>query len=121
MRLYNNVEIPDIGLGPGGMGYMPNTSGIRHKPNVFYRVYNHFIGSKVHRAEYVNAIANGIRAGFRLIDYSTSYGNGCLIADAIEESRVARKNVFLTGRISNGVQFRGTAAVREKIMQLLEE
>lgn len=76
---------------------------------------------RLERMEYVSAVANGIRAGFRLIDYSTAYGNGDLIADAIDKSGVSRNDIFLTGRISNGAQFKGVQAIEDQIKRHLEE
>ncbi len=122
----NGVEIPLIGLGPGGMGYTPNAKPSTQVPrwNVPLRAWNKFMRSiRYHfqRSEYVSAVANGIRAGFRLIDYSTAYGNGGLIADAIEKSAVPREDIFLTGRISNRAQFSGPSAVEDQIKRHIEE
>ena len=108
----NGVKIPLIGLGPGGMGYTPNAkpSTQVQRWNVPLRAWNKFmrsIRSHFQRSEYVSAVANGIRAGFRLIDYSTAYGNGGLIADAIEKSARA--------------QFAGPGAVEDQIKRHLEE
>ena len=124
--LYNGVKIPLIGLGPGGVGYKPNAKPIKlpHKWNIPLRVWNKFTSSvfrHFQRESYISAVANGIRSGFRLIDFSTAYGNGGLIADAIEKAGVERGDIFLTGRISNRAQFAGANAVKDQIKRHLEE
>ena len=124
--LYNGVKIPVIGLGPGGMGYKPNARPARAPArwNIPLRAWNKIkrpVVKRLERMEYVSAVANGIRAGFRLIDYSTAYGNGGLIADAIDKSGVSRNDIFLTGRISNSAQFKGAQAVEDQIKRHLEE
>lgn len=125
-NLYNGVKIPLIGLGPGGVGYTPNAKPTKppQKWNIPLRAWNKFthpIYRHIQRTEYVSVVANGIRSGFRLIDFSTAYGNGGLIADAIEKSAVVRRDIFLTGRISNRAQFLGSNAVEDQIRRHLEE
>lgn len=120
MKLYNGVEIPEIGLGPGIMG----ASRLRIECswwNLPVRAWNKYIAVPKNRANFVESIASGIKAGFRLIDYSAAYGDGGLIADAIEQSGIPRKDIFLTGRISNRAQFGGSGAVRDLIKRHLEE
>ena len=131
IKLCNCVEMPRIGFGPGSLGYVPNQTGknVSVKPSILRRVWNKFIArpyerfvvSKQRHEEYLESIANGIRAGFRLIDYSTAYGNGGNIADAIERSGAERKDIFLTGRISNRAQYAGADVVRELIKRHLDE
>lgn len=121
MKLYNGIEIPQIGFGPGGMGYKPNviqaTSAIQE--TIFWRAYNKLILRPKARNSYVSAIANGMKAGFRLLDYSCAYGDGTAIADAVEHSGLLRQDVFLTGRISNRAQFSGADGVRKQIDLML--
>lgn len=120
MKLYNGIEIPEIGLGPGIMG-APRFRIECSRWNLPARAWNKYVAAPKNRANFVGSIASGIKAGFRLIDYSAAYGDGGLIADAIEQSGVPRKEIFLTGRISNRAQFGGSGAVRDLIKRHLEE
>lgn len=128
MKLYNGVEIPSIGLGPGIMGHVSHLRTYA-RWNLIGRAFNKFavgpwdcfVARPLKRDEFVGSISKGIKSGFRLIDYSAAYGDGALIADAIESSSVQRKDIFLTGRISNKAQFSGRSAVRDLIKRHLEE
>ena len=133
VRLSNGLAFPPIGLGPGIMGYKPGQpTDARQKPvarwNIPLRAYNKFIvrpqarrAKAVARAEYINSVANGFRAGFRLLDYSASYGSGDTIVSAIEKAGLHREAVFLTGRISNRAQEKGADAVRCQIGDILTQ
>ena len=128
MKLYNGVEIPEIGLGPGIWAFRSSVVP-RKRWNLAGRGWNKFIilpwekliARPLSRSRFVSAITSGIKAGFRLIDYSTAYGDGNIIADAIDRSRVDREDIFLTGRISNRAQFGGPEAVRDLIKRHLAE
>ena len=72
--LSNGLKIPQIGLGPGGMGYTPNAKPSKPVPrwNVPLRAWDTCmrpIRYHFKRAEYISAVGNGLRAGFRLIEY----------------------------------------------------
>lgn len=128
MRLYNGIEIPAIGLGPGIMGWVNHARAYarwnllgRACNKVIISPWDRFVARPLKRSAFVGAIAEGLKSGFRLIDYSAAYGDGALIADAIEQSHVARKDIFLTGRISNHAQFGGRRAVRDLIKRHLDE
>ena len=123
LKLYNGVKIPRIGLGPGSMGNRTNQLGkcIIRNPNILQRVWNKFIAVPYTHKKYIENIANGIRAGFRLIDYSASYGSGRNISEAITRAGVQRDQLFLTGRISNAAQFAGSQAVCDLIHRHIEE
>lgn len=131
MKLYNGVEIASIGFGPGVMGYVPNQTGKRLPSNlsIISRIWNKYVARPYGRFfiqrrqqnAYVESIANGIRAGFRLIDYSASYGDGENIAKAITLAGIKREQLFLTGRISNKVQFAGAQAVMDSVQRHLDE
>lgn len=122
MKLYNGIEIPEIGFGPGGMGYKPNIVQKRaaFQGTLVWRAYNKYVRKPKLRQSYVTSIANGLKAGFRLLDYSCAYGDGTAIADAIAQSGIPRSEIFLTGRISNRAQFGGADAVRNQIDAMLK-
>ena len=67
--------------------------------------------------QYVDAIANAISMGYRLIDYSSAYGDGILLQKAIEKSGITRDQLFITTRVSNRAQRDGN--VREEFMKFL--
>lgn len=107
-----------IGFGPGGAGYTPKMQR-QHKGILKYffalrnRIYYRVVCKK-----YVSAIANALKLGFRLIDYSSAYGDGKLLQKAIRKSGVKREELFITTRISNSAQFEGR--VREEFMTFLK-
>ena len=108
-------KIPPIGLGPGAV-YSP----VKHGKGVFRlvgRVYNRFIGSPLRKKHFVDAVANALQIGYRLIDYSAAYGDGTLIGKAIRKSGVKREDIFITTRISNGAQ--RNHRVREQFMDFI--
>ena len=121
MKLYNGVELPAIGIGPGGMGYVPNGYGHKTRHGLLHRAYMKLYGRRSIREHYIDAVTSAIQTGFRLVDFSAAYGNGGLIADAIERSGVPRAQMFLTGRISNAAQFGGKDSVRKQIDSIITE
>ena len=113
--LNNGIEIPCIGNGPAGIGYTPRTI----KRNLIGKVYNRFIGRRIERHAYINAVAHSFKIGFTLLDNSAAYSNATAIRAAIVKSGVDRDNLFITTRISNSAQFSGT--VREEFFKQLED
>lgn len=113
--LNNGIEIPCIGNGPAGIGYTPRTI----KRNLIGKVYNKFIGRRIERHVYINAVAHSFKIGFTLLDNSAAYSNATAIRAAIVKSGVDRDNLFITTRISNSAQFSGT--VREEFFKQLED
>lgn len=118
--LSNGMKIPMIGYGPGILGY---TDGI----NKYYRnravrklywLYKRYIKEKNLANGYVDSIANAIKIGYRLIDYSSAYGHEDLIGKAIKRSGVSRKEIFLTARISDDAQRYGL--IREQVLHALK-
>ena len=92
--------------------------GKKHSSNFFYRVYRKLYGDQKERKEYVHAVAHSFRIGFTLLDYSSSYGDGKLIGEAIKKSGIKREDLFITTRISNGAQRQHK--VRECLMSQLK-
>lgn len=118
--LNNGVKIPSLGIGPGGVGYSPkykieNTNSFLIFCN---KAYNKFIHRPKITHDYVCAISNAFDIGYRLLDYSSSYGDGTLIGEAIKKSGINRKELFLTTRISNQSQWKGN--IRECLFQQLK-
>ncbi len=120
VKLYNGVEIPAIMLGPGIPAAPKGLSWINER-SLLNRAWMKFVARPRATRNFIDAVANGLRAGFRGIDFSAAYGCGGLIADAIEQSGIGRKDVFLTGRISNSAQFKGRIAVEDQIKRVLDE
>lgn len=120
VKLYNGVEMPAIMLGPGIPAKPKGLSWISER-SLLNRAWMKFVARPRAPRNFIDAVANGLRAGFRGIDFSAAYGCGGLIADAIEQSGVSRKDVFLTGRISNSAQFKGRVAVEDQIKRVLDE
>lgn len=119
LSLLENYVIPPIGFGPGGAGYSPRMK--RHYSvglagRIYNRVTNKYQTWRVNN-EYISAISDALRIGYRLIDYSSAYGDGVLLHRAIETSRVPRQDLFITTRVSNRAQFNKT--VREEFLAFL--
>lgn len=122
LELSNGRQIPAIGLGPGI--FTPKVKVPRHMKSPYgigLRLYNRFIGRPHSAAQWVDSIATGIRLGFRLIDYSETYGSLPLFRKAIEESGVPREELFLTTRVGNHQQMKGVSEVRESFLRGMEE
>lgn len=116
-RLYNGIEIPAIGIGPAGL---PSVRGFNGR-DIFSRAFRkYYVAPKVRR-DYISSVGAAIKSGYRLIDFAAIYGNGGYIADAIDRSGVRRKDVFLTGRISNKAQFAGPHEVEAQIRAILDQ
>ena len=110
-------DIPAIGFGPGIAGYSSKMKKQHHGvANLFYRVINRVKAYKVQQ-HYISAVANAFNLGYRLIDYSSAYGDGSLLQQAIQKSGVPRGKLFITTRVSNRAQSKGT--VREEFMTFL--
>lgn len=116
IKLNNGVEIPCIGNGPAAVGYTPNLK--KQSNNIIARAYRKFIGNPQMNRDYVDAVANSFKIGFSLLDYSSSYGDGKLIGEAIKKSGVRREDLFITTRISNRAQCEHK--VRECLMTQLQ-
>ena len=112
-------QAPSIGLGPGSMPnlirYKGKKSGIKW---LGYRAINKLLFSSLAEKKYVDSVANAIRMGYRIIDYSSAYGNGELIGRAIIKSGVERKDIFVTTRVSNRAQMNN--CVREEFLEFLK-
>ena len=123
INLANGTNLPVIGFGPGGCGYTPNVAfrrpqrGLRSIP---YRAYNKLIRRPGQEKDYTAAVASSIKQGFRLIDYSAAYGDGNLVRKGIQQSGLARSELVLTTRVSNGAQFKGQEAVKQEFFRQLK-
>ena len=71
-RLNNGVEIPVLGLG----------------------VYKSGENTK-------NAVLNAFKAGYRMIDTASVYGNEAYVGQAMRESKLPRREIFITTKIWN--------------------
>ena len=110
--------IPQIGFGPGGMGYSPKMKRQRKGLSLFiYKVQNKLYRTRNLKKSYVSSIANALNIGFRLIDYSSAYGDGILLGEAIRKSGISREEIFVTTRVSNKAQF--NHKVREEFLKFL--
>lgn len=98
-------QIPQIGFGPGGMGYSPRMKKTRKGiPLFLFKVWNKVYLRPKMRRGYVNSIANALKMGYRLLDYSSAYGDGRLVGEAIRKSGISRSDLFITTRVSNKAQ-----------------
>ena len=107
ITLNNGIEVPAIGNGPASLGYTPNSTNKNTSNSIIAKIYGKFRRKLVDEREYTQAISHALQIGFTLLDYSASYGNENLIGKAIKESKVSRKDLFITTRVSNTAQFSG--------------
>lgn len=118
-ELLRNGEIPQIGFGPGIVGYTGKVKKKKAGMALFLdKVYNKLYRRPKKNREYVESVASAIRTGFRFIDYSSAYGDGSLIGKAIQKSGVSRSDLLLTTRVTNKAQRNHT--VREEFFKCLE-
>lgn len=86
--------------------------------NAIIQRWNKYVTIPKEESQFVNAIASGIKNGFRMIDYSCAYGDGRLIGEAIKQSGVKREELIITTRVSNYAQF--NHCVREEFLNFLK-
>lgn len=118
ISFFEKVNFPLIGFGPGIAGYTPK---MQKKHTSVWRYYYGIINRiriRIVRKNYVDAIASALNIGYRLIDYSSAYGDGKLLQKAILKSGVKREELFITTRVSNCAQREGR--VREEFMTFLK-
>lgn len=114
-----NKSFPSIGFGPGGLGYSPKMQKQKKGLSLFvFKVLNKFIYRPVSERKYINSVANALKLGFRLLDYSSAYGDGKLIGKAILKSGLSREELFITTRVSNRAQ--REKKVREEFLSFLK-
>ncbi len=73
IKLYNNVEVPQVGLG----AFLSEDGD-----------------------ETVNSVKCAIECGYRHIDTAMSYGNETSVAKGIKESKIKREEIFITTKMS---------------------
>lgn len=119
--LYNNVTIPALGTGPG----IPKT-GARWKmvdriPFVgrYINAVVSRVNGRINQRKWVNGLASSLKIGYRMIDYSSAYGNEQLLQKAIKKSRVPREELFIISRASNNDQY--NQRVRESFLESLRK
>lgn len=117
--IFEEKQIPLIGFGPGGAGYTPKMKKqYKSLGKLFHNRVTDKINSIIVCRKYVSAIENALKLGYRLIDYSSAYGDGKLLQKAIVKSGVKREDLFITTRVSNRAQREGR--VREEFMTFLK-
>lgn len=110
---------PSIGIGPGILGYSSKMQKRRSGLGLFvFKVMNKLFYRPISERKYVNSVANALKMGFRLLDYSSAYGDGKLIGRAIKKSEIDREKLFITTRVSNRAQ--REKKVRDEFMRFLQ-
>lgn len=119
--LVNKVEIPVIGTGPGipkpgsKWKWMDRIPFVGRCVNaVVYRV-----NGRINRQKWVNSLAESLKMGYRMIDYSSAYGNEQLLQKAIKKSGLRREDIFVISRAANKDQY--NHCVRESFMSSLKK
>ena len=120
-ELYNGTSIPFIGTGPGAPLSGKGWKWISHIP-IVGRVVNAIVSrlsGYYNKKKWVNSLAMSLKMGYRLIDYSSAYGNEQLLQKAIKKSGLKREDLFIISRASNNDQF--NHRVRESFLDSLRK
>lgn len=118
LESFKAKNIPLIGFGPGIAGYSAKMRKQHSSVARYYYAVLNRINYRTTCRRYVEAVAHALNLGYRLIDYSSAYGNGMLLQKAIAKSSVKREELFITTRVSNRAQREGW--VREEFMAFLK-
>lgn len=97
----SNIDLPLIGFGPDCLGYVLPRPGNSFMKRVYRKLCRIFLDEPM----YQRAITSSFEIGFRLFDYSASYGNGYFLQTALKQSGLKRSDLLLTTRISNTAQY----------------
>ena len=119
--LYNNVTIPVIGTGPGIPRPGEGWNWTKHVP-LFGRIINSIVyrvSQFLNHRKWVNNVAESLKMGYRLLDYSSAYGNEEFLQKAINKSGLKREDLFIISRASNNDQY--NHRVRESFMESLRK
>ena len=112
------ANIPLIGFGPGMVSFISKSRVSGGLNRLFYNKFFNRINNFLDCRKYEVAIENALKLGYRLLDYSSAYGDGKLLQKAIVKSGVKREDLFITTRVSNRAQREG--CVREEFMTFLK-
>lgn len=119
ITLNNHSQIPVVGNGPGIFQSSAIHQADDNKAIAFVqKAYNKLYDRKRRERLYIDAVINSLRLGF-LLDFSAAYGHEELIGQAIKESQIDRKDLFLTTRVSNGQQLKGN--IKTQLLRTLEK
>jgi len=107
VKLNNGTIIPCIGLGTGTKTMKWNqtlfgNSFVGKVGNKFYKPFHNYYRSR----KVVKSFETAFDNGYRFIDYSSAYGRGHLIREAIRNKGIKREELFLTSRVSNKQQYK---------------
>ena len=119
-ELLREGAIPQIGFGPGSLGYSPKMKKQRKGVELFiFKVINKLLIRPQKSKHYIDVVANAFKVGYRLLDYSSAYSSVDLVGKAIRKSGISRSEIFITSRVSNRAQ--RNHQVREEFMQFLRK
>lgn len=117
--LNNKVKIPVIGTGPGIPKLGARWKWVDKIPFLgrYVNAVISRIDSRINQRKWVNSLAESLKMGYRLIDYSSAYGNEQLLQKAIKKSGLKREDLFIVSRASNNDQY--NRRVRESFLESL--
>lgn len=117
--LSNGVKMPVMGLGTDDVFYLRKLRTSSNKYiNRLLSAYQRRILKPRLENELAKTIAEAIKMGYRLIDTSAAYHNEGAIGKAIRISGVSREEMFVTTRVTNNQQYKGT--IREGFFSSLK-
>lgn len=96
IKLNNGIEIPNMGIGPAGIGHVDKPT---LPSNTFLAKVERKLTSRIKyrlaRHNYIKSLANALNLGYRLIDYSFAYGDGSEILESIKMAGLKGRMSFL--------------------------
>lgn len=115
-KLRSNIEVPVIGFGPDVIGYSPRIR--TYKKDIIHKGARFVKRKTIDEPQYIKSVRSAFEIGFRLLDWSASYGDGHLLRVAMDKSGIPRDNIMITTRVSNKAQYKAT--VREQFFSQLK-
>lgn len=115
-KLRSNIEIPAIGFGPDEMGYTARRRN--YHTDILHRGARFIKRKTSDEPQYIKSVKNAFECGYRLLDWSASYGDGHLLRTAIDRSGIPREKIMITTRVGNGAQY--NSKVREQFLSQLK-
>lgn len=112
-------NLPRIAFGPAAMKYQhPKWMDSLRVPFVNQKLEQYYYYPRC-KNEWMDSIIQAIKVGYRILDYSHTYGSYYAFGQAIQKSSVSREDLFITTRVSNIAQKSHT--VREEFFAFLKD
>jgi diketogulonate reductase-like aldo/keto reductase len=112
VRLRNGMEHPIIGFGTYKVGYLP--------PSASEAVVKPSSTTCTERSA-VECVQDALSIGYRFLECAEFYGNEASIGQAIQNSGIPRKDLFLCSKVWTTTIEKGDAAIRAQVDKSLRD